>query len=70
MLLLTEGQVCDYKGVVVLKDALPAARSLIADKGYDANWFWHALTERGITSCIPPKSNRKSNISCDRVLYR
>ncbi len=70
MLLLTEGQASDYKGAALLTDGLPAARSLIADRGYDANWFRDALAERGITPCIPPKSNRKSNIAHDRMLYR
>ena len=50
--------------------ALPRARELLADKGYDADWFRQALAERGITACIPSKSNRKISIEHDRTLYR
>ena len=34
---LTEGQVSDYKGAALLMDALPEARELLADRGYDAD---------------------------------
>ena len=40
-------------------DALPRARTLLGDRGYDANWFRHALAERSIAACIPSKVNRK-----------
>jgi hypothetical protein len=33
---------------------LPRAAALIADRGYDSNWFRNSLTERGTTPCIPP----------------
>ena len=36
-------------------DALPRAKVLLGDKGYDADWFRDALAERGITPCIPLK---------------
>jgi transposase len=51
-------------------DALPPAKQLLADKGYDADWFRRALAERGIMACIPSKSNRKKPIEHDRELYR
>ena len=50
--------------------ALPRAGELLGDKGYDADWFRQALAERGITACIPSKSNRKIPIEHDRTLYR
>ena len=59
---LTEGQVSDYKGAALLMDAidaLPEARELLADRGYDADWFRDALCARGITPCIPPSKSRK-----------
>ena len=34
---LTEGQVSDYKEATLLMDALPEARELLADRGYDAD---------------------------------
>ena len=67
---MTAGQVSDYTGAAALLSTLPPAKALLADKGYDAGWFRHALAERGFEVCIPPKSNRKIQIPFDRVLYR
>ncbi len=69
-MLLSEGQMSDYKGAALMIDALPPAAQLLGDKGYDADWFRQALAERGITACIPSKSNRKKPIEHDRKLYR
>ena len=60
----------DYKGAALMFDAIPNAKTLLADKGYDADWFREALTSRGIAPCIPPKSNRKATIPFDKTLYR
>ena len=65
-MLLSEGQMSDYKGAALMLDALPPAKQLLGDKGYDADWFRKALAERGITACIPSKSNRKMPIAHDR----
>ena len=70
ILLLSEGQMSDYKGAALMLDALPTASVLLGDRGYDADWFRRALTTRGITPCIPSKSNRKIAIPHDRALYR
>ena len=69
-MLLSEGQMSDYKGAALMLNALPRAKELIGDKGYDADWFRHALAERGVAACIPSKSNRKVPIEHDRNLYR
>ena len=69
-MLLSEGQMSDYKGAALMLDALPKAKALLGDKGYDADWFRDALAERGITACIPSKTNRKVPIPHDPVLYR
>jgi len=37
VLLLTEGQVSDYKGAATMLPAMPTAPVLIADRGYDAD---------------------------------
>ena len=58
-MLLSEGQMSDYKGAALMLDALPPAKALLGDRGYDADWFRDALAERGIAPCIPSKSNRK-----------
>jgi len=70
ILLLSEGQMSDYKGAALMLKALPDAKELLGDKGYDADWFRQALSERGITPCIPSKSNRKIQIDHDQLLYR
>jgi len=69
-MLLTAGQVSDYKGAAELLDDLPEAKELLADRGYDANWFREALLDKGITPCIPPKRNRKEHIDYDNTLYK
>jgi len=69
-LLLSEGQMSDYKGAALLLDQLSDAKELLADRGYDADWFRLALLERGITPCIPPKKNRKIQYEYDKQLYK
>ena len=60
----------DYKGAALMIDALSRAKQLIGDRGYDADWFRHALADRGTAACIPSKRNRKTAIPHDTVLYR
>ena len=60
----------DHKGARFILDALPNAASLIADRGYDSNWFRTALIGRGIKPCIPPTRSRKAPIPYDKALYR
>ena len=60
----------DYKGAVALLDTLPKAKAMLADRGYDADWFRDALREKGIAPCIPPKKNRKADIAYDKTLYK
>ena len=70
ILLLSEGQMSDYKGARCLLKALPNAAYMLADRGYDANWFRDALKDKGMEPCIPPKKNRKVNITYDAALYK
>jgi transposase len=70
ILLLTEGQMSDHTGAFLLLSALPGAKELLGDNGYDSDWFRAALTERGITPCIPPRANRKAQYHYDTTLYR
>jgi transposase len=67
-MLLSEGQMSDYKGAALMLSAMPAAKELLADKGYDADWFRAALAGRGVAACIPSKSNRKTAIPYDAAL--
>jgi transposase len=70
VMLLTEGQMSDHKGARLMLDALPVAKSLLGDRGYDSNWFRAALTEKGIKPCIPSSKSRKVEIPHDKALYK
>ena len=69
-LLLSEGQMNDHKGAKLLYPALPDDTTLIADRGYDSDEFRDALKAKDIAACIPAKSNRKSPVAHDTVLYK
>ena len=60
----------DHKGAGLLVGALPLARELVADRGYDSDWFRAALEGRGIQPCIPSQRNRKHPRPYDRDAYR
>jgi len=45
---MTAGQVSDYTGAGALLSSLPSADRLLADRGYDADWFRDALKDKGI----------------------
>ena len=68
--MLSEGQMSDYKGAALMLNALPPAKELLADRGYDADWFRKALNERGIVACISGRANRKTLSGYNRILYR
>ena len=70
MLLLTEGQVSDYKGAATMLPAMPPAPVLIADRGYDADWFRQALRARGTRPCIPGRAGCSRPIRHGKQLYR
>ena len=69
-MLLSEGEMSDYKGAALMFDAMPKTKVLIGDRGYDADWLRQALAARKITACIPSKVNRKAPIPHDAALYR
>jgi IS5 family transposase len=67
---LTPGEAADctaFEEVLALAEERPAY--LLADKGYDSDAIRASLHEAGIRSCIPPKSNRKAKIRCNRRMY-
>src|ERR1019366_8298999 len=45
-------------------------RLINADEVLGTHRFRKALADRGITACIPSKSNRRKPIEHDRMLYR
>ena len=67
---LSAGQTSDFIGAAGLLQHLPRVKSLLADRGYDADWFRNALIDMGITPCIPSKKNRKVQIPHDAALYK
>ena len=67
---MTAGQVSDYTGAAALLGSLPAAEWMIADRGYDADWFREALKDKGIRPCIPGRKSRGKAVSYDKRRYR
>ena len=69
-MMLSEGQMSDHKGAALMIDELPPAKQLLGDKGYDSDEFRNTLIQRGISPCIPHRSNRKIQHNYDRELYK
>ena len=67
---LTAGQVSDYTGALALLSSLPKADWLLADKGYDADWFREALLDKGIKPCIPGRKSRGTAVKHDKRRYK
>ena len=67
---MTEGQVSDYTGAAALLNDLPSADWLLADRGYDADWFREALKDKGIKACIPGRKSRGKPIKHDKRRYK
>ena len=61
-MLLGEGRMGTYKGAALTIDALPSAKAMLGDCGYDADWFRAALIAKDIEACIPLKTDRKMRI--------
>ncbi|ETX11433.1 transposase IS4 [Roseivivax halodurans JCM 10272] len=69
-LFVTAGQVSDYMGALALQGGFPNADWLLADRGYDADWFRKALSNSKIHVCIPPRRSRTAPIKYDKRRYR
>ena len=69
-MLLSEGQMSDYKGAALMIDVFPRAKALLADRGYDADWFRDALKDKGIKPCIPGRRSRGKPIKHDKRRYK
>lgn len=67
---LTAGHTSDYTGARCLLPSLSNAKHLIADRGYDADWFITALKKQGVTPCIPPRKNRTKRRRYGKTLYK
>ena len=67
---ITAGQVSDYTGAAALMNGLPGAEWLLADRGYDADWFRDTLIEKGTKPCIPVRKSRKTTVKYDKRRYK
>ena len=54
---------------LLLQD-LPKGTSLLADRGYDANWIRDLIEDQECTPVIPPKFNRIEAIAFNKRKYR
>jgi len=59
-----------YTGAAALLGSLPKAGWLLADRGYDADWFREALKDKGIKVCIPGRKSRKKAVKYDKRRYK
>ena len=53
-----------------LLGSLPKAEWLLADRGYDADWFREALRDKGIKPCIPGRKSRGKPVKHDKRRYK
>ena len=67
---MTAGQISDYTGAFAVLDSLPMAQWLLADRGYDADWFRDALEEKGIRPCIPGRRSRGKPVKYHKRKYK
>ena len=67
---ITAGQVSDYTGAAALLNSLPDAAWLLADRGYDADWFREALIKKGTRPCIPGRKSSSKTIRYDKRRYK
>jgi transposase len=67
---LTAGQRSDYIGARALLSDLPDAKHMLADRGYDADWYREALEDKGITPWIPSRKGRKVPIPHNAERYK
>ena len=69
-LFITAGQISDSTGAAALMNGLPEAEWLLADRGYDADWFRETLVDKGTKPCIPGRKSRKKTIKYDKRRYK
>jgi transposase len=51
-------------------NGVPEAEWLLADRGYDADWFRETLVDKGTKPCIPGRKSRKKTVKYDRRRYK
>ncbi len=69
-IVLTGGEVSDYKGYLPIMEAEdPAPKVLLADKGYDADFIRDDIQQRSGYAMIPTKRNRLIQLPVDGAIY-
>jgi transposase len=68
-IILSAGQVADIEQASALIKDQPVD-FVVADKGYDSDAFVNAITGQGSQAVIPPRSNRLTQRSFDRHIYK
>ena len=66
----TAGQASDYTGAAALMNGLRKVECLLADRGYDADWFPETLVDTGTKPCIPGHQSRKKTVRYDKRRYK
>ena len=67
---MSEGETSDYTGAAALLSSLPSAQWLLADRGYDADWFREGLENKGTKACIPGRKSRTKPVKYDKRRYK
>ena len=67
---ITAGQVSDYTCAAAVTNGRPEADWLLADRGYDADWFREGLIEKGTRPCIAGRKSPKTTIKYDKRRYK
>lgn len=67
---ITAGQISDCTGAVALLDDLPKVQWMLADRGYDADWFRDALEQKAIKPCIPGRKSRSLPVKYDKRRHK
>lgn len=67
---LGAGQVSDYTEAMALLGVLPNSDWLLADRGYDADWFRETLRDSGIKTSIPGRRSRGTPVRHDKRRYK
>ena len=67
---MSAGETSDFTGAAALLNSLPPAQWLLADRGYDADWFREGLKNKGIKACIPGRNSRTKPVKYDKRRYK
>jgi len=70
LLKLTAGQAHDGRSAADMLGSVGPGQTLLADRGYDADYLRDPLVTRGALPNIKPMPNRKRIPAFDRALYR